>query len=329
MAKKKKNLPDDQVATQRNDLIHGQQSLSLVQKRIFALAIQQIKRDDDDLKSYTIEIEDLVSAGTSRNIFTRIEEEAENLMRKILLKKEDIEGSKFPKTTRWSMVSKAVHNPGEGTLNIRIDPEIRDMLISLRDQGNFTAVPVAEILACRSSYGQRIYELLYSEHWKANHWKVSIEELRFSLGVENKYKNFSDFRRYVLNKAQKDIKKHTNMKFTWESESNGKGRKVTHVEFYFDVNFDQLDLPLNETQQKSNFDIYDLRNRLKTYAKLDKKKVDIVMDYLEKNVANREDFKVEYFSIERNLQQGKDDQSRTINSPSGYAWTRIKPLIEN
>src|SRR5699024_5348916 len=172
MEKMQKDLPDSQVATQRNDLLHGQQSLSLVQKRIFALTIQQIKRDDDELKTYTIEFQYLVDAGTSRRIFSLIEKETDSLLRKILLQKEHIEGRVFPETSRWSLVINAKHRPGEGNLEIRLHPDIREMLLDLKEQGNFTPVPVAELLACRSTYGQRMYELLYS--WRrTGRWETT------------------------------------------------------------------------------------------------------------------------------------------------------------
>lgn len=280
MKKTDQELPDNQVATQRNDLIHGQQTLSLVQKRIFALTLKQIGRNDDDLKMYTIEIRDLVQAGTSANIFSKIETEADSLMKKILLKKEEIPGIKHPKTTRWGMVSKAIHHPGEGTLSIRLNPEIRDMLLELKEQGGFTPVPVAELMACRSTYGQRLYEMLYS--WrKDGKWEVSVEKLRFSLGVEKKYPNFTDFRRYILEKAQKDLKKNTNMRFDWEEESRGKGKKITHITFTFELVADQMDLALDAPAAKK-FDAYNLRDRLKKFARLDKKEIDKFMDWLSK-----------------------------------------------
>ncbi|HLR76015.1 MAG TPA: replication initiation protein [Balneolaceae bacterium] len=323
-----KDLPDSQVATQRNDLLHGQQSLSLVQKRIFALTIQQIKRDDDELKTYTIEIQDLVDAGTSRRIFSQIEQETDSLLRKILLKKEHIEGQEFPETSRWSLVINAKHRPGEGNLEIRLHPDIREMLLDLKEQGNFTPVPVAELLACRSTYGQRMYELLYS--WRrTGRWETTVKDLRFSLGVEDKYSNFSDFRRFILEKAQKDLKKHTNMRFTWEAESRKKGRKITHLIFDFSFKPDQMDLAIEEPKKKSNFDIFDLRNRLKKWAKLESKKINKIMRFLENNSDDREDFKEQYHEIEINLQQGIDSNKNPINSLSGYAWSNIKPLIEN
>jgi plasmid replication initiation protein len=309
------NLSDNQVATQHNDLIHGQQEFTLVQKRIFALAVQQISREDEDYKTYVIDISDLVASGTSRNIFSKVEKETENLMRKILLKKEDIENSKFPKTTRWNMISKAVHNPGSGELKISLHPDIRDMLLELK--GRFTPVPVAELLACRSTYGQRMYELLFSQTWKGTAWEVSVDDLRFSLNVEKKYPNFSHFRNRILKKAQKDVKKHTNMDFEWSEKSRGKGRKITHLIFKFVFTVDQMNLAL----EQSKFDIYNLRDRLKKYAELSNKEIDNVMKRLkQKKPENQKAFAEKFHSkfqipIDTNSPVGN---GKIIQSPRGY-----------
>jgi plasmid replication initiation protein len=281
MAKPPENLPDNQVASQRNDLIHGQQTLSLVQKRIFALTLKQIGRNDDDLKMYTLDLRDLVQAGTSSSIFSTIESEADSLMKKVLLKKEKIEGSKHPKTTRWGMVSKAIHHPGEGTLSIRLNPEIRDMLLELKEQGGFTPVPIAELMACRSTYGQRLYELLYS--WRREQrWEVSMDKLRFILDLEGKYENFSMFRTRVLEKAQNDLKANTNMRFEWKAESRVKGRKITHLIFTFDFIADQMGLPLEDKPKNRYRDLpYNLLDRLKNVIGLDKKQLETVQKWIQ------------------------------------------------
>lgn len=320
-----RELPDNRVATQRNDLLHGQQTLSLVQKRIFALAIKQISRNDRDLEMYTVQISDLVEASNSKNVFNTIEQETENLMRKILLKKEYKEGSKKPITTRWSMVSKAVHNPGEGTLSIRINNEIREMLLELKEQGGFTPVPIAELMACRSTHGQRLYEMLYS--WRrSGRWEVSVDDLRFSLNLEGKYKSFTMFRKRVLKKAQKDLQENTNMRFKWKEESRGKGKAITHLIFEFELVIDQLSMDLEPSQSK--FDIWNLRSRLRNDAKLPSSKIERVMKFLENNPNERERFKQEYGAVSNRLQEGKDENNMTIKSPQKYAWTRIEPLLE-
>src|SRR5699024_12332861 len=141
-------------------------------------------------------------------------------------------------------------------------PDIREMLLDLKEQGNFTPVPVAELLACRSTYGQRMYELLYS--WRrTGRWETTVKDLRFSLGVEDKYSNFSDFRRFILEKAQKDLKKHTNMRFTWEAESRKKERKITHLIFDFSIKQNQIDLLNGELKKKVNLEFLYMRNRHK------------------------------------------------------------------
>lgn len=314
---------DHDVATQRNDLIHGKQSLSLVQKRIFALAVQKIKKGDEDFKTYTIEISDLVQAGTSRNIFTRIENETENLMRKILLKKEKIEGTELPKTTRWNMVSKAVHNPGTGELNINLHPDIRDMLLDLK--GKFTSVPVAEILACRSSYGQRLYEMLYSQRWKGNVWDVSVKDLRFSLNAEDKYPNFSHFRQYILKKAQEDLSDHTNMLFTWREEARGKGRKITHIVFEFSIKENQLSLGIEPPKFEPQFN---LASRLKEYAELNKTEVSKIIQWLAENKDQQQP--LAYWLNERvECPDPVDALGRSIQDMQAWAYDKIKKAMKD
>jgi plasmid replication initiation protein len=330
MTENNRNLSDQQVATQRNDLLHGQQSLSLIQKRIFALTIQQIRRNDTELQTYTIQIQDLVDAGTSSQVFSQIEKEAENLMRKILLKKERVPGWKFPRTTRWAMVSKAVHNPGEGTLDIRIDSEIRDMLLKLKEQGNFTPVPIAELLACRSTYGQRIYELLYSQRWKETaQWEVSVDDLRFSLGLENKYRNFSDFRRYVLKKAQKDLQKHTNMRFEWSQESRGKGRKITHLIFDFSFKPDQMNLLLDGSKEAAKVDLqYNLKIRLKSAAKLNGKRLITALKWLKANPGQQWPLAC-WLSSKVECDKPTDSLGNAIRDMQAWAWDKISKAMES
>lgn len=328
MEKSSQYLPDDKVATQRNDLLRGQQSFSLIQKRIFALAIKQISRDDDKLEMYTVKIKDLVDAGGSPDIFNKIEEEKNKLMGKKVHKKEPIPGSDKPEITSWNMITKANHNPGEGTLSIQIHDEIKDMLLQLKEQGNFTPVPVAEMMACRSSYGQRIYELLYSQRWKGGTWEVSVEDLRFTLSVEDKYKNFSDFRRYILIKAQKDLQEHTNMRFDFETESRGKGRKITHIIFDFSFKPDQMTLPITDTETRKFTPKFDLVHRLKNNADLGTDKTQKVLKWLADHPDQQEPLaywlhqKVEY-------PDPKDAAGNPIRDMQAWAWNQIKNRMKD
>jgi plasmid replication initiation protein len=330
MEKKEKNYPDCEVATQRNDLIHGQQTLSLVQKRIFALTVQKIQRGDEDYKTYSIEVENLVNAGTSRSIFDRLEKETKKLMTKVLTRRLN-EGGKGS-FTHWSMVSKAHHVEGEGKLEIDLHPDIRDMLLNLKEQGNFTPVPVAELLACRSTYGQRMYELLYS--WRRiGRWETTVNDLRFSLGAEEKYSNFSDFRRSILRKAQKDVKTHTNMRFDWTEEcrgrGRGKGKKITHLIFDFSFNMNQMDLPLEAFERPEFNPKFDLINRLKNDAELSEKQVNETVEWLAKN--SNQQWPLAWWIHQRIIvpDPPKDSLGNPIRDMGSWTWDKIKKAMQS
>jgi plasmid replication initiation protein len=341
MTKKIKNLPDFEVATQRNDLIHGQQSLSLIQKRIFALVVQQINRNDKDYKKYSINIRDLVDTSNSYNVYNQLQEETKKLISKVLTKKETREDGRRS-FSHWAMISKAQHIEGEGTLEINLHPDIRDMLLQLKEQGNFTPVPVAEILACRSTHGQRIYEMLYS--WRQHgRWEVSLDDLRFSLGLVDKYENYGDFKRFVLEKAQMDLKKNTNMRFTWVEECRGRGRgsgrKVTHLIFEFEFVSDQLDMDLQKKQKKpkkkppssSGELAFNLIDRMQKKAELDSEQIEQVCGWLDENPDLVRPFSA-YFNrqIEVPVDTGGTDyRGRPIENIQGWAWAKIKKVIEN
>src|SRR5699024_8729971 len=88
--------------------------------------------------------------------------------------------------------------------------------------------------ACKSVYGQRIYEMLYS--WRQHSvMEISLKDLKKALNLEDKYETITGFRNKVLKKAQSDLKEHTNIQFTWEELKKEKGKKITHIRFHFVV----------------------------------------------------------------------------------------------
>ena len=61
----------------------------------------------------------------------------------------------------------------------------------------------------------------------------SIDELRSLLGVADKYEDWRNFKRIVLDKIKKEINKHTSIKMTFTTERDG--RKVVGVIFNFQI----------------------------------------------------------------------------------------------
>lgn len=338
--KKNDEISDSELASIRNDLLHSQHHFSLIQKRLFALIVQQVSRKDRELKDYTIEIRDLVHAGTGQEIYSRIEAECTSLMEKVILKKDGAE------STRWSLIAKAKHLPGKGKVAVQIHPDIRDMILNLKEQGNFTPLPVAELLACHSKYGQRIYEMLYSWRRKKK-WVVSLEQLRFSLNCTEKYPNFSDFRRFVLERARADLEAHTRMRFQYEAQSRGKGKAVTHILFLFDfsqpvanqipMSEEEMRHPDPDRQPGSELDEffagggelpYRLSERLRN-LNLAVETIEKITAWLRAHPDRQKEFAGKlHAQVEIPLQTGgTDSYGKEIEFPAAWAWRKISNWI--
>lgn len=111
---------------------------------------------------------------------------------------------------------------------IEIDRTIAPFLFDLKEK--FTQYQLYNILAMKSAFSVRIYELLKSyAHQKTK--TFDLDELKHLLMVEDvkSYDRFPDFRRKVLEVAQREINELTDINIHIEPIT--KGRKVVKVKF--------------------------------------------------------------------------------------------------
>lgn len=131
---------------------------------------------------------------------------------------------------RW--LAKVRTNKQKGTVNIKVDEDLVPYLFGLKQQ--FTQYQLLDILAMKSAYSIRIYELLKS--YAGLKKKVfELEDLKKKLMVEDisSYNRFPDFRRKVLDVAINEINNLTALNVSYEPIS--KGRKVIKIEFHMNM----------------------------------------------------------------------------------------------
>lgn len=320
---------DDELAVQSNDILFGQQSFSNLQRRIYLLAVAQIKRSDTQLKPYRVYIKDLMEYGISDNIYSHMDRVTDGLMRKVF-KRRFIKNGKRG-WEKWPMISWAEHIEGQGYIEVEIHSKMEELLLDLKEKGNFTPVPIVNALSCSSTYGSRIYELIYS--WRRyNKMEISVSELRAILKLENQYKNFSHFRRYVLKKAQKDLQKHTNMRFAWKEEKRargrGKGRKITHLVFEFHFIAGQMDMALEEPKKGEIKLKFNLVKRLKNNAEFNSKKIDVVIKWL-KNNPEQQKLLSDWLHHNVECESPADSMDKPIRDMQAWAWPKVNDRIQN
>jgi plasmid replication initiation protein len=127
---------------------------------------------------------------------------------------------------RW--LSKVNTNKRSGKARIRLDEDMAPFLFDLQEK--FLSYGLKNILAMKSQYSIRLYEILRSYAYQKS--KIfEIDELKRLLMVENvkSYGNFKDFRTNVLEIAQGEINELTDITVSFEPIL--KGRKTVKVKF--------------------------------------------------------------------------------------------------
>lgn len=127
---------------------------------------------------------------------------------------------------RW--LSKVWTNKRSGIAKVRVDEDLVPFLFDLGQK--FTQYQLYNILAMKSSFSVRIYELMKSYAFQKSK-TFEIDELKCLLMVEEvkSYKNFADFKKRVLDKAQEEINELTDINIHFEPIT--KGRKVVKIKF--------------------------------------------------------------------------------------------------
>lgn len=128
------------------------------------------------------------------------------------------------KQLRFQWITTPEINENSGKIEIEIPRKIIPYLYDLKEK--FTSYELYQILALKSSYSIRLYELLASYEFTKKH-TFEIDEIKNLLQCP--YKDYKDFRRYALEPAIKEINEYTNLEATWEAKT--RGRKVVAIEF--------------------------------------------------------------------------------------------------
>lgn len=125
-------------------------------------------------------------------------------------------------------LAKVTTNKKSGIAHIKLDEDLVPYLFDLGQR--FTQYQLYNILAMKSAFSVRIYELMKSYAYQKSK-TFDLDELKRLLMVDDvkSYDRFPDFRRYVLEKAQEEINELTDLNIYFEPIT--KGRKVVKVKF--------------------------------------------------------------------------------------------------
>ena len=230
----------ENYVVQANELISGKQALKLNSAKLIRSAIMQVVKEDQELKPYIVTVKDLsdLLEVSASNLYRDIEDIIKDIRENPVFIKR-INGSKVS----WIEIpwySRCEYHSDVG-IALKLNPELKPFLINLKS--HYTQYMLGEILAMKSVYAIRIFELIQSKimckYVPAGgcHLTISVQEIRECCDCVDKYPAFGNFKDRVLDTAIKEIERVS----TYEVEMKylKENRRVVAIEFFIHSRYDQ------------------------------------------------------------------------------------------
>lgn len=229
MAKKKNSLPakkEESVKVRKSNVfVSGRYRFGLLEQKLLLQVVSKVGWDQKEFTEYFVNWKEIQSLSKDNlNTVAKIDEACEKLKNKtIKIRKGNVEEN-FGFLSGWRTTA------GQG-VHVRIDPGMREMLLDLLSNGQFTLYSLECAMSLNSPQSIRLYEIFKSGQWKQQPVLYSLDEIKWALDIpldSPTYKDFGSLRVNVLERAQKAFKKNTDIVFTYIPIKEG--RKVVSLE---------------------------------------------------------------------------------------------------
>lgn len=210
-------------------IMNSSYDLSLEEQKLILTLASMVQPEDEDFKPYKFRISEFIELLGVENQakYTEVPKITKELMKKVF----EIQEDDTIIQTAW--LSSAVYKKGSGMVELEFSPRLKPYMLKLN--GLFTQYKLANILSMKSKYSPRIYEILKCNEFKRQGYiEIEVEELRKLLKAESIYPLYADFKRYVLQRTQKELSKLSDISFEFEEIKTG--RRVTALKFYIHKN---------------------------------------------------------------------------------------------
>lgn len=245
------------LVRKNNELITAKYKASLLENQLSSICLSRIQEQNGSYIA-TVSAQELHSLLGFRNdnhrIYQKLLQTAKNMGGRMLVV-EDPEKESFQII---NLISKASYV--DGIFSVKFNSELRPYFTQLKS--GYTTYALANILNFKFDYSFRIYELIRKEAYKVTEQcpyvvvTYNLNEFRVTIGMcstdsdkvkkelqktvvdwdkvvdvspEKSYMSWSEFRRNVLIKAQKEINSQCDYGFTFEPIRSGRGGKVREI----------------------------------------------------------------------------------------------------
>lgn len=225
MGVKNINPKEDALVVRSNKLIEANYETSLHQMRIMLWLISEIKPEDRDFQTYRVSIKELakyVGVEANKNIYQQIAAATRGMIGRVV----EIGSFDEDRLLQTGLISSAEYRVGEGFVDLSIDPKLKPYLLELSE--NFTKAYLQDLMQMKSAYSIRLYDLL-NQYRKIGKRNLPVVEIKKTLGIEKKYKEYKNFKARVIKPAVDEINARTDLHIAFTERKHG--RSVAVLEF--------------------------------------------------------------------------------------------------
>ncbi len=223
-------------------ILNARYSLSPREQKIILYLISQINpKEQTRFHEQVVPIKELESALKSESTkWGGLYKEMKTFASKIIKKgiefptDVEIEGKEFPGFVNWFQEIKPIKNSaGEVSIRFLFSEPLKPFLLELKQ---YARISLLETMPMRSSYAIRMFQIFRAHRDKMQRYeKIStlsyeLTELRKLLLLQDKYADFRNFKKKVLDIAIEQINKHTSIKVI-KLDFKRDGRKIIGVIF--------------------------------------------------------------------------------------------------
>jgi plasmid replication initiation protein len=210
-------------------------SFSNMDYQVFLLLISRIRSVDSSgeyLYPHQLQREHILKASELCSVFSVDKSNSYRVLKKscdkLLNKTLILEKPELNEVWKIGVCSMAKYNEKNGTITIKFTDDIMPYLAQVKER--FTLYSLKEVSKFSSLYTTRLYELL--QDFKTTGWMVkSIEQLRLSFAVGNKFSRYNGFKERTFSPACEEINRHHNLNLRFEEIKEG--RSVIAIKFTF------------------------------------------------------------------------------------------------
>src|SRR4029077_9621582 len=296
----------NRIVVQHNALAEARYKLSLRAQKLLIRLIAELDQRSDDFTEIKLPLKDFAAlAAQERNdvTFAHFVEAAEQFLgRFVAITQPPVAGEEQARQLVCHWISSFEKNPNDKSITFSFDKKLKPYLLGLNR--SFFVYRTLYAFNLGSAYGIRLYQWAKSREYLKRPQKISVDELRCSLGtiefdarghvVRESLKRYADFKRVALKPALKEINEKTDITLAFKELSQPRTKIVialvfsvpqkkippaSNTAFHFPVDR-QFELALRASEETTSPQDPDLLEHLRAAYQLNEEQIGKIRGYI-------------------------------------------------